>query len=229
MIDLKRLPFRLMVAIPSGTTWHRLFGLSLAMLMGELSAKAVPGYGITEVKVNNHVGSVLPRSREKLVNLALKGGYSHILFVDSDMVFPADTVHRLMAHQVPVVAANCATKQIPSTPTARIRGKRYAGSPLYSDPDKHGIEKVWRVGSGVMLIATHVFRKIKKPWFPITYVPDLDDYQGEDWGFCEKLEKADIPIYVDHDLSRLIGHCGDFTYTHEVVGQVVRVPIAEAK
>jgi hypothetical protein len=62
----------------------------------------------------------------------------------------------------------------------------------------------------------------------MTYKPEVDAYQGEDWNMCEALEKAGVPIYVDHDLSKRIGHVGTFKYTHEVVGQIVREEIKDA-
>lgn len=222
---------KLFVAIPSGDEWHRLFGLSLAMMVGDLSSGLKVGhYTSIQVKIDNHRGSILSRSREKLANLAMAWQATHILYVDSDMVFPAELARRLLAHKKWVVACNCPTKMIPATTTARqekagLRG----GEQVFSDPDRHGLEKVWRVGTGVMLIDARAFLKVPKPWFPITYIPEIDDYEGEDWGFVKKLREAGVATYVDHDTSRMIGHCGSFVYTHDVVGQIVQeeVPAEE--
>ncbi len=57
-----------------------------------------------------------------------------------------------------MVAANCATKLIPSTPTARqYDPMNLAGGQVYSLPQNNLIEEVWRVGTGVMLINMIVF------------------------------------------------------------------------
>ena len=45
----------------------------------------------------------------------------------------------------------------------------------------------------------------------------LNDFKGEDWYFCEKLEAAGIPIFVDHEASSFIGHIGNKVYTHDDV------------
>jgi hypothetical protein len=37
---------------------------------------------------------------------------------------------------------------------------------------------------------------------------------GEDWYFVKKLSEAGADIWIDHDLSRQIGHVGDFVYGH---------------
>jgi len=76
-----------------------------------------------------------------------------------------------------------------------------------------GLEKVWRVGTGVMMIKSTVFHDIKKPWFPVKWIESEQRWQGEDWGFCEKLEQAGIPIWVDHDTSALVGHWGNKMYS----------------
>ena len=76
------------------------------------------------------------------------------------------------------------------------------------------MQKVWRVGTGVMLIKLSVFDKLEQPWFPVEWNPALNDYTGEDWAFCAALERAGIPIHIDAGLSREIGHVGDFRYEH---------------
>lgn len=213
---------RLFIGIPSGETWHRLFGMSLALTMGHMYGCGVKGFDGIEVKIDNARGSILSRSRERIVEHALSWKASHLLFLDSDMVFPFDTVSRLVSWRKWVVAANCATKMLPASPTARRANNKHGGTPVFTDPDSSGLEKVWRVGTGVMMIDLKVFTKIKKPWFPITYRPEVNDYEGEDWAFCSALEKAGIALYVDHDLSKHVGHVGEFTYTHEYIGEVVQ-------
>jgi hypothetical protein len=63
-----------------------------------------------------------------------------------------------------------------------------------------------------MLIKTSVFERIEKPWFPITWNEENGDYTGEDWNFCAICQENGIDIYIDHDLSKQIGHIGSLTY-----------------
>ena len=84
-------------------------------------------------------------------------------------------------------------------------------------PDSISLKKVWRIGTGIMLVKMSVFDTIPEPWFPIAWDEELQDYRGEDWAFCDALDRAGIPIYVDEGLSRAIGHVGDFRFEHQHV------------
>ncbi len=145
---------------------------------------------------------------------------THALFLDSDQMFPPDTAHRLMKWKKPVVAANIALKTSPSFPTARLRGPTSFGVPLASTPDKKGIERVWRIGTGIMLIDLSVMKNIPLPWFEVLWDREAKVHQTEDWYLCSLFEKADADIYIDHDLSREVGHVGDFNYTHVNIPQL---------
>lgn len=206
-----------LIGIPSNGDWKADFGMSLAGLVAYSATPLHDGGRIEQLRLWNAKGSILPRGRTTLVKQALEMDASHILFLDSDMVFPAQTLHRLIRAGKAVIGCNCPTKMLPSSPTARMKGATLAGDPLFSCPDDVDIKRVWRVGTGVMLIQTRVFRTIPQPWFPIEWVEELQDYRGEDWAFCEKLDEAGIPIYVDMGLSRVIGHVGDLRYEHRHV------------
>jgi hypothetical protein len=54
----------------------------------------------------------------------------------------------------------------------------------------------------------------------MVYKEEGDTYQGEDWTFCEACDKLGIPLFIDHDLSREVGHVGNYEFTHDVVGEV---------
>ena len=207
------------IGIPSNGDWKAEFGMSLA---GLIARAGTPGAGncpvIEGLRLWNARGSILPRSRTTLAQKALESGATHLLFLDSDMVFPPDTLHRLLSWRKSVVACNCPTKMLPSTPTARgFSETALTGVPLYSKPGDGGLEKVWRVGTGVMLVETRVFHTLPQPWFPITWDDKLQDYRGEDWSFVEALEKAGIPTWIDTRLSRQIGHVGDLRFEHSHV------------
>lgn len=206
------------IGIPSDSEWKADFGMSLAGLVAAAGRPLKGGGYIERLQLWNTKGSILSRSRATLAKKAIELECSHLLFVDSDMTFPNWMLHQLLSHDKAIIGANCAVKSLPSAPTARLKGDTPAGDLLYSNATQ-GIQKVWRLGTGVMLIKTSVFKDVPKPWFPITYNPETDDDTGEDWGFCEKVQAAGIPIWVDHDLSRQIGHVGSYEYTHADVGE----------
>jgi hypothetical protein len=66
-----------------------------------------------------------------------------------------------------------------------------------------------------MLIAMDVFEKISAPWFATPWIKDRGCFMGEDSFFCQRLHEAGIPLFIDHDLSKQVGHIGTFEYRHE--------------
>lgn len=208
--------YKIFIGIPSTSEWKADFGMSLAGLVSYSATPFKDGSRITSLRLHNCKGSILSKSRTILVKKALEHGATHLLFLDSDQTFPVQTLHRLLSHERAVVACNIATKMLPSTPTARLAGGP-VGEPLYSQPDDIGIRQVWRVGTGIMLIKTSVFKDVPEPWFEMRWNPETQDYVGEDWTFCEKLDEAGIPIYVDLSLSKFIGHVGEMEYKHDHV------------
>lgn len=210
--------FCVAVGIPSGQHWMAQFGVDLVNLVAGFTRKQVPGYRSQELRVVNVRSSILSKNRLDIVKAARAMKATHVMFLDTDHTFPPELIHRLAMHGQLVVAANCVTKQIPANTTARYKSETIPqGTPVYTD-DKEGLEEVWRVGTGVMLISMSVFDKIGNGVWDMKYLPEADTYQGEDWSFCEACAKAGIPIYVDHTISRRIGHLGTYEFTHDVVG-----------
>ena len=209
---------RVVVGVPSGGSWNAEFGTSLVSLVANFANVPVPGFKSHELRVANVKGSILPKQRLDILKAAKACQATHLLFIDSDQTFKPDLLHRLLSRGKDVVACNIATKQIPANTTARRKTDDPQGEVVYSDEQAFGLERVWRVGTGVMLLSAKAFNQIPHSAFAMSYKPDVDAYQGEDWTMCEALEQAGVPIYVDHDVSKTIGHVGTFTYNHDVVG-----------
>lgn len=199
------------IGIPSGTEWKADFGMCLAGLVAAAPKPLKNGAVIERLRLWNTKGSILSRSRHTLAEKAIEEGCSHILFVDTDMTFPNWTLHQLLSADKDIVAANCVTKCLPALATARQKSTNPAGE-LLDSRGKSGLEKVWRVGTGIMLIKTSVFAKLPQPWFPITWEELNNDYTGEDWNFCKLALEHGLQIWVDHDLSKQIGHIGNFEF-----------------
>lgn len=205
------------VAVCSGETWKAPFGLSLVKMVADFSQK-YDGFDSQRIRVNVKYGSMLFNMREELAKKALELDATHLLFVDTDQTFPPDTLRRLVQWKEPIVACNIATKQFPTQPTARLFDKKNPyGKLLLTWKDSIGLVPVWRVGTGIMLIETRVFRKVTKPWFPVVWKEEIQKYQGEDWGFCEKAEAFGFHAMVDQGLSWEVGHVGQQEFKHDLV------------
>lgn len=214
---------RLLIAVPSTQQWEADFGMSLVFMTNFLASHSVPGFASMTFRVHNKRGSILAQMRQSIIEDAIKNKATHVLFIDSDQTFPRDLVHRLIAHKKHIVAANIATKKIPPDPTARARGKEHFGELVYTTPESTGLQEVWRVGTGVMLIDLNCFKRAELkegPWFSQHWNEETGHYVGEDWAFCERLEKAGVKIYIDHDVSKEVGHLGKLNYGHDMIEAV---------
>lgn len=151
--------------------------------------------------------------REWFLESTLQQGATHLLWLDTDMTFPPETAIRLAWHDRPIVACNYTTRDGSGDFTAM---RKEAGATLptriETRADSTGLEAVDAVGMGVMLMRLDVVASLAKPWF----VHGLNDNGrqdiGEDIMFCRALRAAGHTIYIDHDLSKEIGHVGLYTY-----------------
>lgn len=215
---------KLALGIPSLGDWKSDFGYSLCQMCVYMSTALFEEGQSREVLFLDKRTSNLPRSRQECMEDAILQDCTHLLFIDTDQIFPMEVAHRLLAWKKPVVACNIPLKTIPSFPTARQRGPTPFGIPVYSNSTSNpmGLEKVWRVGSGIMLIDLSIMKGIEKPWFELRYSDKHQQFVGEDWYFCKKIEDAGHDIYIDHDLSRHVSHVGNFAYTHAHIPQMAQ-------
>lgn len=158
-------------------------------------------------------GTLIFTQREMLANDALADGAEAILWIDSDMRFPANTLEVMLSRKVPILGVNATTRRAPILPTALNLEMEKDSAVLrkVESRGKQGIEQVTAVGFGVTLVRSQVFKEIPKPWFNIIWKDD-GDIIGEDVHFCVKALDYGIETYVDHDLSPLIKHIGTKEY-----------------
>lgn len=173
-----------------------------------------------DIQVILHRNTILARSREEITRRALKNpDVTHLLWIDTDMRFPPDLFERLIAHNKQFVAANCSKRTRPALPTAFKKAGNTIKRRVPEDSDT-GLEQVDGVGAAIMLHKREVYEKIPQPWWETPWQqvgPDKWEMLGEDVLFCAKCANADIPIYIDHDLSWEIGHIGEHEYTMQDV------------
>ena len=205
---------RVLVGMPS----HEIHRKVVACII-DLMLHVMRNTYVQDISFRFRGDSIIARARMEMCQGAIEAGASHILFVDSDQVFPATVLERLLHWRKPVVACNIPTKSTPSNSTARLfdLANPRQGRPLYTYHDSVGLKRVWRVGTGVMLIDLEMLRKLPKPWFLDKWVEADQMVQGEDWSFCELLEVHNVPIFVDQRLSWDIGHIGDMEFQHCMV------------
>lgn len=153
---------------------------------------------------------VTNQSRNLLVHKMLAGDWTHILMLDSDMLFPAGTLGRLLSHDVDIVGGFYLRKVRGNLPCVARYNEN--GRPCSVWPLPH-LEEVDALGTGAILIKREVFENIDPPWFE--YKPVEDKYDGtkleqisEDYVFCDKAKAAGYKIHVDGSL--ICGHVGPY-------------------
>lgn len=184
--------------------------------MAALVGSTVGTYGNIEILTLFDRGTVIASQRNNLVKAALKYGCTHLLWLDTDMRFPADTLVRLLRHQRPIVAANYPTRRMPVT-TVTFRDPKLV-NPLdrvYTFPDSTGLEAVGATGMGVMLVQASVYADLVEPWHNFRWDEQAKEFSGEDIWFCRLARAKGYEVLIDHDLSKQVHHVGVFAFKHE--------------
>jgi len=162
-------------------------------------------------------GSLIPQQRELITDATIDGGFTHVLFVDSDMRFPKDALVRLVEHDLPIVGAGYTDRHKPYKP--QVIKHLDTDERVYTTREKEGVEQVAALGFGCILIRRDALEKIDRPRFTVGWSQSdahpNGAHVGEDIFFCFKAGKASVPIYVDHDLTRDVKHIGEYEYTFE--------------
>lgn len=194
--------YKVLVAVPCDENVRAWFALDLALMIGYTT------YIRPEmtVRVSFLKGTYLPRARATLVKHAESIDATHILWLDSDMRFPKETLIRLLRHNKPIVGCNYPTRTAPILPTASH------GLHDYQFAQRDDVYEVRHAGMGVMLTAMEVFREIGKPYFVLGYDRVNDDYAGEDTYFCERARQKGFAVWIDGPLSEELQHLGSFEF-----------------
>lgn len=197
---------RVAICIPSGDEWKADFAYDLSAMLLHTCSRAE---GLAIGLFNRRL-SVLPTARNHLVRDACTTGAHYLLFLDSDMRFPPDTLLRLLSHKQDIVAANCVLRAFPTRATAWADGAH-----VFTNDGSTGLEEVESIGTAVMLIDTKVFQKMEPPFFFFEPKPnDKLSFLGEDQFFCREARAKGFKVFIDHDLSQSVAHVGTLAYTH---------------
>lgn len=201
---------RVAISVPTQDHVAAGFAFDLAGLVG---ATATHRRDI-EMRVHFNKGTLLPSQREDLVRQAIDLDMTHILWLDSDMRFPKNLLHKLLLHQQPIVALNYTTRRLPVAPVA-VPLDETAGERLFLEPGQTGLVPVFSVGMGAMLVDLDVYKALPEPWFILGYSPDSGKFQSEDVYFCLQARQAGLDVLVDVGLSQEVSHIGEWEYRHE--------------
>lgn len=187
---------KVLIAVPSFDMCHSDFTTSLAgMLMHRAYDRAMS----RDVKIayQNVKSTIIHSARAMLVQSAVDNDCTHILFLDSDLTFPPNTLNRLIAHHQPFV---CAT-YVKRHPPYELLGK-----PITSPSTVGGLLPMDEVPLGCALIKLSVFDLLERPHFSYVCGPTPASDISEDINFCRAVRASGVDILCDPTLSRELGH-----------------------
>lgn len=177
-------------------------------IMHSSTAHAIVGSVIGDPTIINflmHKSCDIASARTMLVRKALEiSEATHILFIDSDMWFPKDTIKRLLAHNKDIISVEYNKRTFPLEKVTK---------PL-TEESKTEIYKAKIMGCGIMLINLKVFRNkenpIGEPWFNFGRDNQGRHVLGEDGWFVNTAWDAGYESWVDPTIK--VGHIGEYIY-----------------
>lgn len=143
-------------------------------------------------------------ARTWLVKQARAKGATHLLFVDSDMLFPPSALKDLLARKKEIIGVEYNKRKFPlETVTAYLDGYAKSETEPY---------RVKVAGTGLMLIDLSIFDdpKMGKNWFSFGRNAEGENVLGEDGFFCLTAQSAGHEVWVDGSLKVL--HLGEFGF-----------------
>jgi hypothetical protein len=138
--------------------------------------------------------------------MGMYGSYSHVIMLDTDQLYPLDTITKMLQHAVDgyKMVGTPVHRSWPPFDPILYRGKlgKYKHVPdeeCYSGD----MVEVDATGCGAVMYSTDIFLDIPMPWYEIRRGLDGKTV-GEDVGVCWKIRNAGHKIFVDTSIE--IGH-----------------------
>ena len=157
-------------------------------------------------------GSLVYDARDAIAHYAVENDYDYVLYVDSDMVFSAEDLKRLLAHQVGICSGLYVTRQGERKNVAykKIITRRrfpYRQPKLITDDRSSGFGPVSACGFGFCLIKVSVIKCMLK-YYRSLFEPKWGI--GEDIAFCIRARRLGYKTFVDRYVK--LGHVGEVVY-----------------
>lgn len=160
-----------------------------------------------EVLLEFQIGTYVHQMRNDIVYAAIKNGSDYLMFIDSDIEFPADGILKLLSYDKDVVGGCYNVKILPPKGTVKMLDETGSFIKDYDMPE-NSLKRVFAIPTGFMLIKLSSIKFMPHPF-------DFDRYPngiliGEDVNFCKRLNEQDREVWCDSSIK--ISHIGDYLY-----------------
>lgn len=135
---------------------------------------------------------------------------SHSLWLDADMVWPHDTLDRLLAHRRPVVGG-CYFLRTPPHDCVAFHFTDKGADRLDLRGTPPGLVQVDGLGMGCTLIENQLFRDMHAHWGDQKWFRSEEG--GEDVWFFRRLKAMGVPVWLDPTVE--CGHIAESIITKE--------------
>lgn len=183
-----RKPFRLLIAVPCTDYMHADFVKSLMGLTNHLQREGI------NHEVDIISGSLVYMARNTLACKVINEGFTHILFIDSDMVFDENIVETLTFSGKDFVCGAFQSRRPPY------------GSCIYSslkpqeNVKSYGLQpfRVAGCGMAMTMISAEILKEVQTK-FGTCFQPERIEgiNFGEDLAFCWRANKTGAEIWCD--------------------------------
>ena len=197
---------KLLIAIPTLDFIHVEFIKSLLKLLEQLKNEGVPH----EVKIIS--GTLVYLARDELVSYAIGGEFSHVLWLDSDMVFNDSLFDDLyesgkdfttgIFHARRPGHQSCIFKTL--TPPARYKWDEYPAQTFL----------IGGCGMAATLVSTEVLKAVRTK-YGNCFTPAYN--LGEDLAFCKRASELGFEIWAEP--CAVVGHIGHLVVYPEDEGR----------
>lgn len=195
---------RIAICIPARDQMHTATSYDLWNLAQHLSASHI------QSKLFVSPGTLIANQRHELVLAAKEWGATHVMFIDSDITFPPTSVTALLEQDELIVGAAYSKRVPPFITTAWYSIGDWDTWVRTNEVDE-ALVQVDCMALGFCLIKMEVFDEIDQPWFQLGFFNG--QYTGEDIEFFRKVKEASIPVWLDIEVTRSLGHLGTHAFT----------------
>ncbi|HLK54263.1 MAG TPA: hypothetical protein VKU42_12465 [Candidatus Angelobacter sp.] len=102
--------------------------------------------------------------------LQTKEPWTHVLFIDDDIVPPTDALMRMLSHGKDIVGALCTKRMFPPLPTAKeFNPESGAVTPMLGLTGEEGLIEVGAIGTGMILLSKLALEQVAEAYFSCAY------------------------------------------------------------
>lgn len=191
---------KLLIGIPSYDYMHAEFVKCLSALLIKLTQDKIP----FDVSINN--GTLVYFARDKIACKAINNEYTHVLWLDSDMIFQPTILDDLQDCGKDFVTGIAHSRRPPFLSCVFKRADDLSHLERFEDYPAEPFE-VAGCGFACVLISTEILRAVQLR-HKTCFLPEMQ--WGEDLTFCRRARALGYKIYAEPCVK--LGHIG-----HEVI------------